>query len=36
MTKLISVFIIIVVIFCGYQLWLKWDETVREEEIKKK
>ena len=36
MSKLISVFIIIVVIFCGYQLWLKWDETVREEEIKKK
>lgn len=36
MTKLISAFIIIVVLFCGYQLWLKWDEVKREEEIKKK
>lgn len=36
MTKLISAFIIIAVLFCGYQLWLKWDEVKREEEIKKK
>ena len=36
MTKLISAFIIIVVIFCGYQVWLKWDEVQHEEENKKK
>ena len=36
MTKLISVFIVIVVIFCGYQIWLKWDAVQHEEELKKK
>ena len=36
MTKLISAFIVIVVIFCGYQVWLKWDEVQHEEETKKK
>lgn len=36
MTKLISIFIVIVVIFCGYQLWLKWEQVQNEEETKKK
>jgi len=36
MTKLISVFIVIVVIFCGYQLFLKWEAVKNEEETKKK
>ena len=36
MTKLISVFIVIVVIFCGYQLFLKWEAVQKEEETKKK
>jgi hypothetical protein len=36
MTKLISVFIIAVVIFCGYQLFLKWEAVKNEEETKKK
>lgn len=36
MTKLISVFIVVVVIFCGYQLFLKWEAVQKEEEAKKK
>jgi hypothetical protein len=36
MTKLISVLIVIVVIFCGYQLFLKWEAVQKEEEMKKK
>lgn len=36
MTKLISVLIIVVVIFCGYQLFLKWEAVQKEEETKKK
>lgn len=36
MTKLISALIVIAVIFCGYQVWLKWDEVQHEEETKKK
>lgn len=36
MTKLISVLIIVVVIFCGYQLFLKWEAVQNEEETKKK
>jgi hypothetical protein len=36
MTKLISVFIIAVVIFCGYQLFLKWEAVKNEEETKQK
>jgi len=36
MTKLISVLIIVVVVFCGYQLFLKWEAVQKEEETKKK
>ena len=36
MTKLISILIVIVVIFCGYQLFLKWEAVQKEEETKKK
>ena len=36
MTMLISVFILVVVLFCGYQLWLKWESVQREEETKRK
>ena len=36
MTKLISILIVVVVIFCGYQLFLKWESVQHEEETKKK
>ena len=36
MTKLISILIVVVVIFCGYQLFLKWESVKKEEEAKKK
>lgn len=36
MTKLISILIVVVVIFCGYQLFLKWESVQKEEEAKKK
>jgi len=36
MTKLIGAFIIIVVVFCGYQLFLYWDKVNHEEETKQK
>lgn len=36
MTKLISILIIVVMIFCGYQLFLKWEAVQKEEETKKK
>jgi hypothetical protein len=36
MTKLISAFIIIVVLFCAYQGWLYWEKVKKEEETKQK
>lgn len=36
MTKLISAFIIIVVIFCGWQLFQYWDKVENEERTRKK
>jgi hypothetical protein len=36
MTKLISAFIVIVVIFCGWQLFKYWEKVQNEEETKKK
>jgi len=35
MTKLISAFIIIVVIFCGYQLFVYWEKVKNEEETQR-
>lgn len=36
MTRLISVFIVVVVIFCGYQLYQQWERVKNEEETQKK
>lgn len=36
MTKLISILIILVVLFCGYQIWQKWESVQNEEETKAK
>ena len=36
MTKLISIFIVIVVIFCGWQLFQYWEKVDKDEETKKK
>jgi hypothetical protein len=36
MTKLITAFIIIVVLFCGYQGYLYWEKVKNEEETKQK
>ena len=36
MTKLISIFIVIVVIFCGWQLFKYWEKVDQEEETRKK
>jgi hypothetical protein len=35
MTKLITAFIIIVVIFCGYQLFVYWEKVRDEEQLQK-
>ncbi len=36
MTKLISIFILVVVVFCGWQLFKYWEQVQNEEENKKK
>ncbi|MSU57903.1 MAG: hypothetical protein EXS35_06925 [Pedosphaera sp.] len=36
MSKLIGAFIVIVVVFCGYQLFLYWDKVNHEEETQRK
>ena len=35
MTKIISAFIVIVVIFCGYQLFVYWEKVRDEEQLQK-
>jgi hypothetical protein len=36
MTKVISILIVVVVLFVGYRLYLKWEEAQNDEEITKK